>query len=224
MIKAIALFAMTVLSTSLNAAMITFNSPNASDASSTRDAWLSATGVIAPQYLVDFETGFTDNQNVSGLTGLFPGGLVIRDTSVAGLAMIEGTAGGIGGSNPVGSYALEQNEAPYLELDFSSNPVDYIGFRDIDHTGTSITVTFVGGSTSLFTIETTTTSGNSAEFTGIFRNDMPKITLVQMDSSGDGSWAIDNLEYGASAVPVPAAIWLFSSGLIGLIGLARREV
>ena len=28
----------------------------------------------------------------------------------------------------------------------------------------------------------------------------------------------------AGTVPVPAAIWLFGSGLIGLIGLARRKV
>jgi len=27
----------------------------------------------------------------------------------------------------------------------------------------------------------------------------------------------------ASAVPVPAAVWLFGSGLIGLIGVARRK-
>jgi len=27
----------------------------------------------------------------------------------------------------------------------------------------------------------------------------------------------------ASPVPVPAAVWLFSSGLIGLIGVARRK-
>ena len=26
-----------------------------------------------------------------------------------------------------------------------------------------------------------------------------------------------------SAVPVPAAVWLFGSGLIGLIGIARRK-
>lgn len=26
-----------------------------------------------------------------------------------------------------------------------------------------------------------------------------------------------------SAVPVPAAVWLFSSGLLGLIGIARRK-
>ena len=32
---------------------------------------------------------------------------------------------------------------------------------------------------------------------------------------------IDN--YMASAVPVPAAVWLFGSGLIGLIGLTRRK-
>ena len=32
---------------------------------------------------------------------------------------------------------------------------------------------------------------------------------------------IDN--YNASFVPVPAAVWLFGSGLIGLIGIARRK-
>ena len=39
-----------------------------------------------------------------------------------------------------------------------------------------------------------------------------------------------NLNYGwavragdVSAVPVPAAVWLFGSGLIGLLGLARRK-
>ena len=34
----------------------------------------------------------------------------------------------------------------------------------------------------------------------------------------------DNLEFAqVSQVPVPAAVWLFSSGLIGLIGVARRK-
>ena len=33
--------------------------------------------------------------------------------------------------------------------------------------------------------------------------------------------AIDNVT--VSAVPVPAAVWLFGSGLVGLIGLARRK-
>ncbi len=35
-------------------------------------------------------------------------------------------------------------------------------------------------------------------------------------------FAIDDLTF-ASAVPVPAAVWLFGSGLLGLIGFARRR-
>lgn len=34
---------------------------------------------------------------------------------------------------------------------------------------------------------------------------------------------IDNLVVEMSAVPVPAAVWLFGSGLLGLIGVARRK-
>jgi len=46
----------------------------------------------------------------------------------------------------------------------------------------------------------------------------------------DGSTAtttIDNasqITFGsASVVPVPAAVWLFGSGLLGLLGIARRK-
>ena len=35
------------------------------------------------------------------------------------------------------------------------------------------------------------------------------------------SIAFDN--YSVTLVPVPAAVWLFGSGLIGLIGIARRK-
>ena len=38
-----------------------------------------------------------------------------------------------------------------------------------------------------------------------------------------GSYIVDNTLPAVSAVPVPAAVWLFGSGLIGLIGLARRN-
>jgi len=33
-----------------------------------------------------------------------------------------------------------------------------------------------------------------------------------------------NYAFGTTAVPIPAAVWLFGSGLIGLIGVARRKV
>ena len=39
------------------------------------------------------------------------------------------------------------------------------------------------------------------------------------------AWAVQSGNVGgASVVPVPAAVWLFGSGLIGLIGVARRKV
>ncbi|BBO68373.1 hypothetical protein DSCA_23030 [Desulfosarcina alkanivorans] len=41
--------------------------------------------------------------------------------------------------------------------------------------------------------------------------------------SGDEDIAIDNVQInGVSAVPVPAAVWLLGSGLVGLIGIRRK--
>lgn len=40
-----------------------------------------------------------------------------------------------------------------------------------------------------------------------------------------GTILIDDLNLGVvSAVPVPAAVWLFGSGLLGLVGVARRKM
>lgn len=38
-----------------------------------------------------------------------------------------------------------------------------------------------------------------------------------------GSTGIDNLNFDQTAVPLPAAIWLFGSGLLGMIGMAKRK-
>lgn len=42
-------------------------------------------------------------------------------------------------------------------------------------------------------------------------------------TTGFYAWAVHSGDVGASTVPVPAAVWLFGSGLVGLIGLARRK-
>jgi len=51
-------------------------------------------------------------------------------------------------------------------------------------------------------------------FFGIQGNDVVK-------SSNGFAWAVRSGD--VSAVPVPAAVWLFGSGLMGLLGLARRK-
>jgi len=44
-----------------------------------------------------------------------------------------------------------------------------------------------------------------------------------LQSLADESWGLDNVRVQVSAVPIPAAVWLFGSGLLGLIGVARRK-
>ena len=39
----------------------------------------------------------------------------------------------------------------------------------------------------------------------------------------DESWGLDNVQVAVAPVPIPAAVWLFGSGLLGLIGVARRR-
>ena len=52
---------------------LTFNALNPGDNAATRASWLAAAGIVSPQYLVDFETGVFDLQNLSGIAGLLPG-------------------------------------------------------------------------------------------------------------------------------------------------------
>lgn len=42
-------------------------------------------------------------------------------------------------------------------------------------------------------------------------------------NTGRYAWAVHTGDVGAAIVPVPAAVWLFGSGLLGLIGVARRK-
>ena len=163
------------------------NSDSVAENDATLAAWLDDIGITEDQipYLVDFEVGFTEGQNVSGVAGLFPGGLVITDTGSAESAIIRSSASYFGGSYPVGVFSIAHNESQYLELDFSAAPVDYVSFQDIDHAGTTVYVDFVEGPSVSFGIETTRTSGTSAEFTGIFRNDMPMISKIRLDATGD---------------------------------------
>ncbi|HSB96376.1 MAG TPA: VPLPA-CTERM sorting domain-containing protein, partial [Spongiibacteraceae bacterium] len=56
-------------------------------------------------------------------------------------------------------------------------------------------------------------------------------TLTGTDTSGTGAtantttinWQVSGTQPAAPAVPVPAAAWLFGSGLVGLAGAARRR-
>jgi hypothetical protein len=219
--------ALMLAATPTQAAVSLFNAATTADNATTRANWLAAIGIASPQFLVNFESGFVNNQDISGVGGLFPAGLIIDDTSPADAVLIQTGAGSIGGSNPVGNFSATHNEAPSLVLDFSASPVDYVGFLEIDQASTSGVITFVGGATANFNLDTTGSGGNIEEFFGIWRNDQPRIVSVAMNASGDGEWGIDNIEYGtvpaANVAPEPGSLALCGTVLAGGWAARRRK-
>lgn len=67
----------------------------------------------------------------------------------------------------------------------------------------------------------------SFSFSGITGPDVSGgVTLQLGATNGPGfptTMFYDNIVIDVTAVPVPAAVWLFGSGLVGLIGVARRK-
>jgi hypothetical protein len=72
-------------------------------------------------------------------------------------------------------------------------------------------------------LDGTGAGGNTGEFFGNIRNDMPRIIRVRVDASGDGRWDLDNIEYGVrvivDGIPEPPTLLLAGSrtGCVGLV-------
>jgi len=50
------------------------------------------------------------------------------------------------------------------------------------------------------------------------------ISMYGQGASAEGPYTLDySIELNVSTIPVPAAVWLFGSGLLGLIGVSRRR-
>ncbi|MCW9025356.1 MAG: VPLPA-CTERM sorting domain-containing protein [Gammaproteobacteria bacterium] len=62
-----------------------------------------------------------------------------------------------------------------------------------------------------------------------FPNDFNPVTPLKIEelrnfhAYGKGYKGFDKPSIKVSPVPVPAAVWLFMSGLIGMVGIARRK-
>ena len=97
---------------------------------------------------------------------------------------------------------------------------------------------FAVGSSSFFetlTVTNTTDNGNTVIswiFDTSVDHDQISSTFTSFDIYSDGlvisntgNFSVDSMLVAAPAavVPVPAAAWLFGSGLIGLVGVARRK-
>lgn len=113
------------------------------------------------------------------------------------------------------------------------------------HTGATATLDFSGWAVVWNTISTIPMGGDSANFGG--DSGLATITCSSSSCSISSTYTLDyaahvplgdasgfggvqyalhlegHVEEAAAAVPVPAAVWLFGSGLLGLVGVARRK-
>lgn len=64
--------------------------------------------------------------------------------------------------------------------------------------------------------------GGEKTFFGWITDGTDEIAKIELVGNDIRFSALDDFQYG-TVVPVPAAVWLFASGLLGLIGFARRK-
>lgn len=86
---------------------------------------------------------------------------------------------------------------------------------------------FIGGFSTGNTdaIETRSISLNAAFFPLLADGSVSLAGTRLSETAGSRQFQVDflRLEITTAAVPVPAAVWLFGSGLLGLVGIARRK-
>lgn len=205
------------ISTSSFAGALFFNSTSFAGNAAERASWLSAIGIAGGANFVDFEA-ITVGTNVNGVD--LGGGLSLSHPS--GNALVQSSASFFGSSNPIDTRAVALQEiAGTITLNFVT-PVDYVGGFDIDMPGGTLRATFTDNTTAQITLDSTATSGDTAEFWGVWRNDAAAISKIEFiaSSGGDGEWGLDNLEYGA--VPEPGTMIAIGAGL-ALARLRRRR-
>jgi len=117
---------------------------------------------------------------------------------------------------------LRNNGATF---DFA-NPIDSFGayFLGWQLAGQSIAAQFLDGSTLTYNMPAGNSAGGTLFF-GLteFGSSITSISYFAGSPDTDAV-GIDDLRYGtASVIPVPAAVWLFGTALIGFVGYSRRR-
>lgn len=116
--------------------------------------------------------------------------------------------------NPTGTHASAVNGS---SVNTPGDGVAYGGYLGTNWNATlSANATGVIGQVLQFFMVTASGTNNTAA----------AYVYQYANANGASTWLLNadgTLTYAAAAVPLPAAVWLFGSGLIGLVGIARRR-
>jgi len=113
----------------------------------------------------------------------------------------------------------QQNGAPFSIQSFDATDV-YIDQFYIPNLVFEVTGTLAGGGT----LTTSFTSDNSYGFeTFVFGSEWTNLTSVMFIGNNHGAYDNIVLSSNVSVVPLPAAVWLFGSGIMMLLGFGRNR-
>jgi hypothetical protein len=170
-----------------------FDALEGSENETTREEWLEASRIAEPEFLVNFEDGFSANENINKVS--LSGQVAFNSSDNSSLIAENATL--LGGSLPIDNFAVAFDEDATVVIDFRENPVSFLSLLEIDALGSFFTVTFDDDSTATYKGDTTLSSGDSAEFIGfVAAEDLKIIEVAITPEVGDGEWGIDNLEFG----------------------------
>jgi len=141
-----------------------------------------------------FTVGESNGDNGLGQLRNFPG--IVDGAITDGTGALGFTDNG----DSIGTFFSFNRQVTAFGLDITTNP------------GSAMTI---GGSVT----DSIILGNDTASFWGVI--DMDGIASITFSASGSPNVGFDAVSY--SAVPVPAAVWLFGSGLLGLVGMARRK-
>lgn len=193
------------------------------DMDATRQSWLNDLGISSPDETINFESGFTDLQNILGTT--LSGGLTIT-SSTGGYAFVTDSSSDLGGSYPLGTFALAVDEGDSYAFDFSSS-ISYFGFYMMDNGSTNLTTNYTDGSSENTTINGSGSSGYNGTFLALTFDKPVSSLYIPSVNGGDGEVGIDNIEFGSTVptapIPEPATIFLFGTGIATLVGSRIRR-
>lgn len=174
--------------------------------------------------------GYTTFLNNWDIVGLNPGEAALLKIDLQISGTVATSASGTGASNSLGEFRF--SVAGYggrTSVNMASNT----NAPDFERLQASRTISIVDGQNLFFDLFLTTrASTNGAAGTGMAIADFDNtagITGLQvfaLDGVTPLEFSYETVDftlYNPTVVPVPAAVWLFGSGLLGLIGIARRK-
>jgi len=205
-----------ILSSTLNAAVISIDWQSAGDNLITRDTttgidWLDLTATTP---YMSYNSVFAE----LGPGGQFSGWRYATTDEVTSLLLTNFGIDLYAGNTSTGPLPAGLAEATsYLGNTTSAIGDQYTGLSGITSQGRL-----------LFDGHLVVGASYDSDFSTFYRRIDPNLnTYFQSDASvaiSVGHWLVADTPWEpAAVVPVPAAVWLFGSGLIGLIGVARRK-